>query len=273
MAASQVIGIVLASALLTAAAPGSETVRLGRATDAILRDTFPVLDEPEITARVAEIGQRVVAAAGNLDGYEFTFTVLNDATPNAMTSAAGHIFVTSGLLATLQSEAELAAVLGHEVGHVNERHITRSVEVARRRNSGLWQILAGLGGHLAGAALQTAVGGALGSTGSVETQRLNDQIASQLGSLASMAASGLGLVVLNQMSQGYGDSQEFAADALAVQYAAAAGYAPEALIQVMERLLAIDVARDTSGPISYLHARRPLLKQRMLRAKALRSTA
>ena len=67
------------------------------------------------------IGGRL-AAATELPGENFTFTVLNSPIVNAMALPGGYVYVTRGLLALAQNEAEAAGVIGHEIGHVIARH-------------------------------------------------------------------------------------------------------------------------------------------------------
>ena len=81
-------------------------------------------DDPELAAYVDRVGQRVVANS-DMAGLPFRFTVLNSPIVNAFTVGGGHVYVTRGILAAMNTEAELAALLGHEVAHVTERHSAR----------------------------------------------------------------------------------------------------------------------------------------------------
>ncbi len=82
--------------------------------------------DPKITAYVNEVGQKLVAVSDRKLPYEFA--VLNNSTPNAWALPGGKIAVNRGLLLELNSEAELAAVLGHEIVHAAARHGARQME-------------------------------------------------------------------------------------------------------------------------------------------------
>lgn len=135
-------------------------------------------------AYVARIGDKMAVAAGM--GGRCTFTLVNSEIINAFAAPPGcYVYVTRGLLGILNSEAELAGVLGHEVGHVTAKHATR------QRNT---QVLGGLAAVLVGAVTKS----------------------DQLGQLAGQAAQ---LGVLS-----YSRGQEYEADTLAVKYLPIAGY-------------------------------------------------
>ena len=77
--------------------------------------------DPAIRAYVNELGQKL-AAASELPNLKWTFTVLNSDVVNAFALPGGFVYVTSGLMTLANSEAELAGVVGHEIGHVTARH-------------------------------------------------------------------------------------------------------------------------------------------------------
>lgn len=90
---------------------------------------FELLDErhPATVWGAALLDQIVTASAKhqNPRGYEYRLRVIEDPLPNAFTTPAGHIYLTTGLLATARSCAEIAGILGHEVGHVIEHHAVK----------------------------------------------------------------------------------------------------------------------------------------------------
>jgi len=130
--------------------------------------------------------------------YRFSFHVLADPrTINAFALPGGPIFITEGLLRQLESEAELAGVLGHEIGHVIARHASE---------------------HLAKARLtQGLIGAATVGTGDYTAA----QIGQMVGSLINMR---------------YGREDELESDALGIRIMAEAGYDPRAMIRVMDTL-------------------------------------
>jgi predicted Zn-dependent protease len=86
---------------------------------------------PALTAYVTEVGRRLVAYAP-LRPFQYTFQVVDQMAPNAFSLPGGHIYVSRGLVALANSEAELAGVLGHEIIHAAERHAAAQQEMARR---------------------------------------------------------------------------------------------------------------------------------------------
>jgi predicted Zn-dependent protease len=153
----------------------------------------------EAAALVQRVGARLVKASfATKSPYRFRFHVLADArTVNAFALPGGPIFITEGLLRVLKTEGELAAVLGHEIGHVIARHASE---------------------HLAKAQLtQGLIGAAVIGTGDYSTA----QIGQLVGSLINMR---------------YGRDDELEADALGVRIVAESGYDPRSMIRVMEAL-------------------------------------
>lgn len=86
-----------------------------------------VYDDAEMAAYVDRVGQRLVANS-DMAGRPFTFTILNSPIVNAFTVGGGQVYVTRGILAAMNTEAEMAALLGHEIAHVTERHSARREE-------------------------------------------------------------------------------------------------------------------------------------------------
>lgn len=159
-------------------------------------DAYGGLYQGREAAYVAEVGARVAQAAGL--GGRCGFHVVNSDVVNAFTSPPGcHVYVTRGLVGLLNSEDELAAVLGHEVGHVAANHS------GKRQQRSTFTTL--------GALILGAV------TGSEDVARL---------------ASGFGQ--LNVLS--YSRGQELQSDQLSVRYLTGAGYSPYALADVIAAL-------------------------------------
>lgn len=85
-----------------------------------------VVQDQEVQQYVDRIGRRLLAGARNVD-FPYTFKVVRDDTVNAFALPGGHTYVHSGLIKAAQSEAELAAVMAHEINHVVARHGTRQL--------------------------------------------------------------------------------------------------------------------------------------------------
>jgi predicted Zn-dependent protease len=89
--------------------------------DEMMTATLGVYEDPALERYVRRVGRRVAAQSGR-DDVDWTFRILDDPGAQAWAAPGGHVYVTRGLLALLDSEAELAAVLSHEVAHVAAGH-------------------------------------------------------------------------------------------------------------------------------------------------------
>ncbi|MBD3761997.1 M48 family metalloprotease, partial [Rhizorhabdus sp.] len=95
---------------------------------------------------VTRVGRKIAVQSGLSNSErDFTVTLLDSPVNNAFAIPGGYVYVTRGLLALMNDEAELASVLGHEVGHVAARHAAK-----RQQTATLTQILAGVVGAVAG---------------------------------------------------------------------------------------------------------------------------
>ena len=92
-----------------------------------------IVDDPELTAYIAAIGRRMIPYAPQRT-FDYTFSIVDQAAPNAFALPGGHIYVSRGLLTLANSEDELACVIGHEITHSAERHAASQQEAARRLN-------------------------------------------------------------------------------------------------------------------------------------------
>ncbi len=192
-------------------------------------------DEPEIGAYVAGIGGRLAHNSERPD-IPFRFTVLNTPAVNAFAVPGGYVYVTRGLVALANSEAELAGVLAHEIGHVVARHTAQRYSRA------------------AVAQLGTALLGAV--TGSRE-----------IGQLAQIGSE----LYLSSFSR----DQEFEADLLGVRYLLNTGYEPAAQARFLESLirhkdlvakLASEEGREPEANFFSTHPRTPERVQRAIAA-------
>ena len=108
----------------------AQEVEMGRETDPTIRRTFGTYDDGELQAYVERVGQRL-AAVSERPELDWHFQLLDDTTVNAFAVPGGYVYVTRGILAQLDSEAELAGVLGHEIGHVTARHSVNQLSKAQ----------------------------------------------------------------------------------------------------------------------------------------------
>jgi predicted Zn-dependent protease len=158
-----------------------------------LRHTLDLVADPEVQAYVETLGNRLVANAGIRD-RKFSFFVIKDPMINAFAGPGGYIGVNSGLILNTQTEAELASVLAHEIGHVTQRHIARAFEEASHMSIPMTAaIIAGLilGSRASGQAGEAAIAAA--AAGSSQQQinftRANEEEADRVG-LQILAESG-----------------------------------------------------------------------------------
>ena len=218
LAAAAAVGLMLAAGCATNPVTGkadvvtmsaAQEVEIGRKMHPQVLQQYGRYADEELQAYVTGIGLRIVAVSHRPD-LQFTFTVLDSEEVNAFALPGGYVYITRGIMAYLNSEAELVAVLGHEVGHVTARH-------AVRQQSGA--TAAGVGATLIGIL-----------TGSGD-----------LANLANMAGTAL--------VRGYGRDMELEADSIGAEYLARLGYSPDAMIDVVrllknQEMLEIQIARQ-----------------------------
>jgi predicted Zn-dependent protease len=173
-----------------------QEVEAGRKMHAQIVQAMGVYNNPELQDYVNSVGQKL-AKASDRPKLDFTFTVLDTEDVNAFATAGGFVYVSRGILPYLSSEAELAAVLGHEIGHVTARHPARQ---------------------------QTQ--GTLAGIASIATAIITRQPA--LGDLTNVAGEAV--------IRGYGRDMELEADKLGAEYLARTGYDPNAITTVIATL-------------------------------------
>ena len=184
-------------------------------------------------AYVRALGERLAAAAG-LEG-QCTFTLVNSDVVNAFAVPGCYIYITRGLMGIVNSEAELGAVLGHEIGHIVGRHAQRQQRGSLLRQLGVLAV-----GFVTGSAALTQIAG---------------------------AAAGL-------FGLRYSRSQEYEADTLGITYLAAAGLDPHEAADMLEALgrnerhMAETRGSDPARSIPEWARTHPLSAKRSERARA-----
>jgi len=108
----------------------AEEIELGRAIDAEIRAAMPVGGDAALEGYLARLTARLAGSAGRPD-IPFTAAVVRSPEINAFAVAGGRIYVTEGMLSLVDSEAELASVLGHEISHVVLRHCVERLQIAQ----------------------------------------------------------------------------------------------------------------------------------------------
>ncbi len=193
---------------------------IGRDADVQIREQMGVYDSPALQAYVEDLGHRL-AALSHRPNLPWQFAIVDSPAVNAFAVPGGYIYLTRGILAYLGDEAELAGVLGHEIGHVTARH---SVQAYSRA---------------AGAQIGLALGQIL-----VPPMRSNPY---GLPGLVDAAASGLGILLLK-----FGRDDEMQADRLGAEYAAEGGWHPQGVAGMLATLGRIGEASDRRGVPNWL---------------------
>jgi len=181
--------------------------------------------DPELTNYVDEVGQKLAAVSDRKLPYEFV--VINNSVPNAWALPGGKIAVNRGLLTELNNEAELAAVLGHEIVHAAARHGAKGME--------------------RGILLQGAVAVA--------------GIASQGSNYANLAVRGA-QTAAGLINQKYGRNAESESDLYGMKYMSRAGYDPRAAISLQETFVRLSEGKETDW-LSGLFSSHPPSKERV----------
>ncbi len=192
----------------------AQEIQIGQQNYAPMRQSQggDVAAMPELTAYVNEVGQKLAAASQNLlvvdRALPYEFVVLNSSVPNAWALPGGKIAVNRGLLTTLENEAELAAVLGHEIVHAAARHGAKAQERGTFLQAGM--------------------------------------VAAQIGMAMSDTNPNVGNLVLQGAGVGaqalmmkYGRDAELESDSYGMQFMRAAGYDPAAAITLQQKFLAL----------------------------------
>ncbi|MDH4272678.1 MAG: M48 family metallopeptidase, partial [Candidatus Aminicenantes bacterium] len=175
----------------------NQELALGKQTDVEIRQQYGVYGDAALNAYVQSVG-RSLAPHTHRPHLDYQFAVLDTPVVNAFAVPGGYIYVTRGILALMGSEAELAVVLGHELGHVNARH---SVQ----RMSEMMLVQVGL-----------AVGSALSDT---------------FAEISGLAGVGVQLLFLK-----YSRDDERQADTLGIEYAREGAYNPGEMVAFFSSL-------------------------------------
>lgn len=120
-------------------------IHFGRVLAARILGKYPYYENEKLNSYVNKVGKGLAQYAGRPE-IEFRFAVLDTDAVNAFAAPGGYIFVTRGALGKMEDEAELAAVLSHEIAHVTERHIVRELNIKATDASavsGFAQVLGG----------------------------------------------------------------------------------------------------------------------------------
>ena len=175
----------------------SEEIQMGREADGPISESFGLYESEALQATVTNLGNEM-ASMSERPALPWSFKLVDDPMVNAFALPGGFIFITKGIMAALNSEAELAGVIGHEIGHVTARHSASQMSRQQFQQIGL-------------------------GVGSI--------LSSDVASVAGVLSAGLGLLNLR-----YSRGDESQSDLLGVRYMSRAGYDPNALVGVFQTL-------------------------------------
>ncbi|MCK4251239.1 M48 family metalloprotease [candidate division WOR-3 bacterium] len=175
--------------------PTSQEVQIGKEVARDVESSEKLLNNQTVQNYVNKVGQKIAKVCDRKD-VKYKFKVLDNKEINAFACPGGFIYIYSGLLKIFDNEAQLAAVLAHEVGHVVARHSIKRLQAIYG-----YTII-----------MEVALGSRMGKTA------------------RQVADAATGLIL-----QGYGRENEYEADNYGILYAKKAGYNPKAMIQVFEK--------------------------------------
>jgi predicted Zn-dependent protease len=174
-----------------------DEIALGKQAAQEVEQTIGLVEDAELQAYVRRVGLSM-AKTSQRPSLPWTFGVVDDPTPNAFALPGGYIYITRGMATLMSSEAELASVLGHEIGHVTARHSVTAISQQQLAQLGL-------------------------GVGSILIPRLQQ--------FQGLVGTGLGLLFLR-----HGRDAERQADDLGFQYASGRGYAMSEMADVFRSL-------------------------------------
>ncbi|MCE3009560.1 MAG: M48 family metalloprotease [Proteobacteria bacterium] len=197
-----------------------------------MRKDYPLAQNTEFQNYISQVGRRIVAA-NQLEGnpYNYNFSVVDVNYVNAFALPAGTIMVTVPLLAMAESEAELAGVIGHEIGHVKARHTAERMDKAKREQSKSWKYALGGG----------VLGGVLGyGIGRLACPPADKDCLSKATELGATAGVGGGLLVQKYAFMANSREDEMEADRIGFRTSLAAGYDKDHVGRFYSKLLEME---------------------------------
>lgn len=201
------------------------------------KDYVPFKDDT-LQKYITKLGNKIVKA-NNLEQnpYSYNFTLVQSKSVNAFALPAGTVFVTGPLVLMASSEAELAGVIGHEIGHIQARHTAERLDLAKKEESKT--MLLGLGGLLGGAALGYTLSKALCS-------KKDKDCMERITKYGAMAGAAGGLLIQKYGFMANSREDEMEADRIGFRTSVKAGYHKEHVGRFYEKLLKMENSRKKS---------------------------
>jgi beta-barrel assembly-enhancing protease len=204
-----------------------------------MKQEYPPAKNPELQKYISNLGMKIVTA-NKLEGnpYNYNFTVVDVENVNAFALPAGTIFVTAPLIAMTANEAELAGVIGHEVGHVVARHAAERMYVMEKEQNKTWLFAAG--GGIVGAAAGFGLGKLLCADG-------DSACLAKAALIGAAAGAGGGLLIQKFKFMANSREDEMEADRIGFKLAVGAGYDKDQVGKFYEKLLQMEKTSQKSG--------------------------
>ncbi|UXR65534.1 M48 family metalloprotease [Bdellovibrio bacteriovorus] len=197
-----------------------------------MRKDYPAIQNPQLQSYISQLGRKIVSA-NSLEGhpYNYNFTAVDVGYVNAFALPAGTVFITAPLIAMADSEAELAGVIGHEVGHIKARHTAIRMDAAKKAEGKSWMYAAG-GGLL---------GGALGyGLGKMLCKQGDDECMQKATLYGAAAGAGGGLLIQKYAFMANSREDEMEADRIGFRTSVAAGYDKDKVGLFYDKLLKME---------------------------------
>lgn len=197
-----------------------------------MKKEYPLHPNQEAQRYISQIGQDMVEK-NNLHNnpYTYNFAVVDSEHVNAFALPAGTVFVTAPLIKMAESEAELAGVVGHEIGHVMARHTAHRIDKAKREQSRT--LLYGIGGALLGGAAGMGLARLVCSSGDRECMQ-------RIALYGAAAGAGGGLLIQKFAFMAHSREDEMEADRIGFRVSHRAGYDKDHIGLFYERLLEME---------------------------------
>jgi len=208
----------------------AKEIEMGKSTDESIKQEYGLYQDPALTDYVDRVSRRLVPYT-HRNKLEYHFAILDTPVENAFAAPGGYIYVTRGLLAMMNSEAELASVIGHELGHVNARHSVREYSKQLLLTGGL----------------------VLGSV-----------LSRDVAKVAPVLMLGLQVLFLK-----FSRDDEYQADSLGVLYSRSAGYSPSQMIPFFRSIQKLEEKAGGGTKLPNFLSTHPLTEKRIQEAEKM----
>jgi predicted Zn-dependent protease len=209
---------------------------IGRAVAANILNSYRIyLNDAALNRYLNRICSTIVINSPKPEIYNgYHVMLLNSNEINAFATSGGHIFLTRGIISAANSEDALAAVIAHEIAHIQLRHSIKAIKTSR----------------ITQALLVTGVSAA-GTVSGMDVNELTDVFNETVGE-----------IITTMVNNGYSHAQEFAADAVAMTLLSASGYSPSGLIDMLKELV-----KQQNSRLGGFNSTHPAPDKRLIKAQ------